>query len=409
MKITITSVPLVFVHLVCFAPGICVLADDATITGGSWSDWVQESSSDAIEFSVPTGTVMTGRQHTGDENGDTRYHYSRIEFQGQAVVPASGSWSEERAQHEVEYTCPADQVMTGRSHEGDEQGPTKFRCASLESPGLLENEWSGVIGVGDPQLSNSIQESSGTAFTCPPDRVLIGMKHEGDENGDTQYTCAPIVLTGVQGGGDCAITGQPKGDWVFHDYTNGANEIMYETGITRSSEFQNSKTEDWEASVTASVSAGFSFASASLQVSEVYADRVTSSVSKAVSQTEVQRNTKTFLDGGLVWQFVFYLSDECASDWQLKTSILVITENQEEKPCCLPGYAPVSQVQHGPCINKSPCACDVETCAGTGGHDQDQPSTETPTHVPPETPSQAFSSAEVTLALAIPAIIGCFD
>lgn len=106
---------------------------EATLISGRWSLSLRESA--GIDFDVPAGQVMTGRQHSGDENGNTRYHSSQVWFQGNAVttnydVNDDGLWSDGVTQSNHMYVCPDNKVLTGRSHQGDENGSTKFRCAS---------------------------------------------------------------------------------------------------------------------------------------------------------------------------------------------------------------------------------------------------------------------------------------
>lgn len=82
--------------------------------------------------------VMVGRFHEGDENQLSQVQCSKL-YQGSQkpenrlqVIPSS--WQGPVEEHVSEYTCPANQVLIGRAHRSDEQGYTKWRCASLKAP-----------------------------------------------------------------------------------------------------------------------------------------------------------------------------------------------------------------------------------------------------------------------------------
>lgn len=85
----------------------------------------KESSSN---FIAPNGYVIVGRQHLGDENGNTRYKIGRITFNGKNT-------SIENTQSMVEYQLYMESkgiffqtepyfLYVGRVHQGDENGLT---------------------------------------------------------------------------------------------------------------------------------------------------------------------------------------------------------------------------------------------------------------------------------------------
>ena len=106
-----------------------------TTENHKWSDWVQESgkkSKGLSEFICPLNTVITGREHSGDENGETRYRYSEIFIDGVPCATYNNHWSAEKKESSGEWalakTC---EVMTGRRHEGDENGQSKYQFSSI--------------------------------------------------------------------------------------------------------------------------------------------------------------------------------------------------------------------------------------------------------------------------------------
>ena len=91
-----------------------------------WSSWRKESSS---SFTCPSGEVMIARQHVGDENFNTRYMCTS--FVSRGIHVDTPQWSEDMKESNSHYVCPTNQVMTGRSHVGGEDGMTKYRCSTL--------------------------------------------------------------------------------------------------------------------------------------------------------------------------------------------------------------------------------------------------------------------------------------
>jgi len=173
-----------------------------TIKNHQWSPWIQESgkgSGGTSEFMCPGHTILTGREHKGDENGETRYRYSQVFFKdiqlqvidtvvSDDLKESSGNWS----------TAPTNKAMTGRQHSGDENGETKYYYSYLYFP--LDDE--NILQTTDHQWSLWIQESGkgsgGTSeFICPSNTVLTGREHKGDENGDTRYRYSMIRYNGI--------------------------------------------------------------------------------------------------------------------------------------------------------------------------------------------------------------------
>ena len=124
----------------------CSLISGYTTQSPQWSPEFRESGLDKIEgaqvtandkryiyFTCPINTVMTARWHEGDENGNTKYQCARlVSPSGQAVSVEPGTWSDEHKEssktHEV---CGPDDAMIGRAHKNDENGETRFLCATL--------------------------------------------------------------------------------------------------------------------------------------------------------------------------------------------------------------------------------------------------------------------------------------
>lgn len=136
------------------------LGDAKTYQRGEsrWSPEIKESGigrsgdNEWYYFSCPRNAVLTGRHHWGDENGPTKYQCSII-YKGATDKPENrltvvpGEWSETMQESGADskvkggdeskgsgFMCPANQVLIGRAHFGDENGGTRNRCGTLHDP-----------------------------------------------------------------------------------------------------------------------------------------------------------------------------------------------------------------------------------------------------------------------------------
>lgn len=136
-------------------------------------------------YTCPEDTVIIGREHSGDENGDTKYIYGLLIYNDIICKVSGGTWSEWEKESDSSFTCPEDTVIVGREHNGDENGDTRYKYASVSlhsSPMKTVNgEWS------------AWDKESDSNFICPENTVMIGREHDGDENGDTRYKYANII------------------------------------------------------------------------------------------------------------------------------------------------------------------------------------------------------------------------
>lgn len=153
-------------------------ANKAAATSCVWSAGIKESNGTA--YICPSGKVMTGRQHSGDENGTTWYQCCNV---GSPVAaPTSCAWNPWfKESNGTWFSCPSNQYMAGRQHSGDENGNTRYYCCNLTRGGLTI-----PVDGGTCAWSSSVKESS-SAFECPS--VMTGRRHSGDENGSTWYQC----------------------------------------------------------------------------------------------------------------------------------------------------------------------------------------------------------------------------
>lgn len=152
----------------------------ATISPGNWVSAGYEHHSD---FHCPTNQVMTGRKHHGDEEEETFYKCGKVNQFGDLTTvkhkeypPIDENWSK--------FKCDKDTVMTGRKHEGDENDPTTYTCAELV------DSWGNKIQVSNNAEMHGPYDEDAHEFQCPTNQAITGREHDHDENGDTRYMCA---------------------------------------------------------------------------------------------------------------------------------------------------------------------------------------------------------------------------
>ncbi|MEU1722807.1 hypothetical protein ACNF49_40255 [Actinomadura sp. ATCC 39365] len=147
---------------------------------------VQESDH---KFLCPTNEVLIGREHIGDENADTTYWCGRIYIDNEQVTTLRLSFlGSTEPENESFFVTQAHQALTGRSHDGDENGYTSYYTGALFWQGkvvkLVDRHW-----VTYPRESNHSTKAGAL-------EVMTGRWHSGDENGQTGYEFATVTFSG---------------------------------------------------------------------------------------------------------------------------------------------------------------------------------------------------------------------
>ena len=107
--------------------GVTITVEDAY-----WTEWRGERNSN---FSAPSGYVIVGRAHSGDENGNTRYKVGRVYVSNGTTKKAVTMYDKStygpgrESCKDRDYSCrwkgmDGAYMMTGRRHDGDENGDT---------------------------------------------------------------------------------------------------------------------------------------------------------------------------------------------------------------------------------------------------------------------------------------------
>lgn len=150
-------------------------------------------------FLCPTNTVMTGRCHDGDENGKTWYEYAELSafdengtFIQTAISVVDIKWSEGiiESSGQAFYTT-GDRVIVGRKHNGDEKGKTYYATGIVKVAGYSAK-------LSDVEISPEQKESNNKWNVSPHSKVMIGRCHKGDENGKTYHVYATLYVQTVK-------------------------------------------------------------------------------------------------------------------------------------------------------------------------------------------------------------------
>ncbi|MFI6451013.1 hypothetical protein ACIBF6_05620 [Streptosporangium amethystogenes] len=136
-------------------------------------------------FVCSAGEVLIDRAHWGDENGWTRYRCGQIRIDGEAVTVQTGNWSYGIKESNSYFAAPADQVLIGRRHQGDENGLTWYLAGTLH--------WRGSpVRLTSRQWTAAMTESNHSSQAFAP-LVMTGRQHQGDENGRTFYEYSRVT------------------------------------------------------------------------------------------------------------------------------------------------------------------------------------------------------------------------
>jgi len=174
--------------------GACSGQSSGTVQFLDPNGWTPEQRESSSNFVCPAPKVMTGRWHDCknkgdrcDENGNSKVYCSTIQANGILFAVGTGTWSGAiKESAGTSYLCPVNTVMTGRQHQGDENGNTKYLCSPLSYQGAAV-----PVNPNAGSWSTEITEST-SQFVCADGQILNGRYHKGDENGKTKYHCIPV-------------------------------------------------------------------------------------------------------------------------------------------------------------------------------------------------------------------------
>jgi len=142
------------------------------------------------------------------------------------IIPLARGESAQMKEKNSSFQCPTNTVMTGRWHSGDENGQTKYQYASLQAVDNTGQSVEATITVEDGVWSNWFKESSGGGFTASAGRVIIGRQHNGDENGDTRYLTAVVKFNGKPTQISNVVSAGPFKESSGIYYTTNAQQVI---------------------------------------------------------------------------------------------------------------------------------------------------------------------------------------
>lgn len=148
--------------------------------------WSQAQDEQNSKFHCPTDQFLIARWHEGSERGLTKYRCGKA-FQYQAIPIKDPKLIQ--ALHEaagIEFICPKNQVMTGREHDGDENGETRYYC------GTPMDYWDRPLQVIHDEWFWTPKEHLEHTAACPENMFMVGRYHKGDEEEPTRYLCARV-------------------------------------------------------------------------------------------------------------------------------------------------------------------------------------------------------------------------
>lgn len=172
---------------------------EISVTSVKWSEWSKESSGQG--FDTLNNRVLVGREHKGDENGKTRYATAIVQFNSKNCMTTDRISSSSIKESKGIWCCSdSERVMTGRHHSGDENGHTYYNYSKIYSlEPSIEPAPKGTIIVPDKRMQSESMRESKSSFLCPSNTVLTGRLHSGDENGSTIYEYASLKAISASG------------------------------------------------------------------------------------------------------------------------------------------------------------------------------------------------------------------
>lgn len=136
----------------------------------------------------PTNMVLTGRSHHGDEEALTTYTCSFVLINGEQARVYLSEWSARQKESRADFSAPDHRAVAARWHEGDENGYTRYRTATMY--------WRGQqVLLANGEVSDPYRESDHD-WQAPANTVMTGRKHTGDENGTSYYRFATVTVAG---------------------------------------------------------------------------------------------------------------------------------------------------------------------------------------------------------------------
>lgn len=148
-------------------------------------------------FEAPKGYHIVARLHKGDENGSTKCKYARFELPLEAEQLGFGEivYGERRTVTVKESSSKVKgeegEIIVKRVHTGDENGNTQYTFAPVYA---RINGTRILVPCKYRELTEvTVKESSGI-YAESKDKSMVSRSHKGDENADTTYGFAKLYI-----------------------------------------------------------------------------------------------------------------------------------------------------------------------------------------------------------------------
>lgn len=163
-------------------------AGSSTVYVTKFRDWSASIKEPNSEFDCTLeypNAFLVGRYHSGDENGYTRYLCATARQFDQEITVSDKEKSKGHSEYDSDYACPKNKVMVGRNHAGDEEGTTWYFCATLTGP-------LGPLEVAPLDMTNPAVPENNHKLECDNNTALVRRAHARDETGYTRHGCGEL-------------------------------------------------------------------------------------------------------------------------------------------------------------------------------------------------------------------------
>lgn len=151
---------------------------------------------------------MTARCHSGDENGQSRARFAALVLSGEAKDAGyEDVWlvfedyvAMKESSSSLSCRKNPAMVITGREHTRDENARTYYQLARVMARKKGESREAARTCVADDFVDVTSEKESGAGWVESEGRVMVGRIHTGDENGKTVTTFAKIYIVDDRGG-----------------------------------------------------------------------------------------------------------------------------------------------------------------------------------------------------------------
>lgn len=151
--------------------------------------WSDVDDGEYKHFQCGTSSVLVGREHEGEAGGDTRFQCAKLSLDGQPITGVEWRWSDwftegvEGGDGGHDFAAAPSHLMGGMEKKGDENGYTRYWMVRATVGGKP------VYARVERQYDVDEHDHH---FTCPQNQVIVGRDHYSDEEGPTGYLCATV-------------------------------------------------------------------------------------------------------------------------------------------------------------------------------------------------------------------------